>query len=170
MHSSYRLLVLSLLAVACSRSSLVPSSDVNGIRREIETVIAHSVEATRRQDIDAYMETIPEDLVIHDERGAVITREQQRQNMLRDWSIIPRTTAIEVRIDSLAVEADTAATVYTAQRWERLMQQREGTKLDTVLTTQVHRELWRKTPKGWRSYEIQELGGNVWVNGQPWQP
>lgn len=144
--------------------------DVATIRAGIDAMIQHGVDATRRQDIDAYMEGLPEDLAIHDESGEVISREQQRANVLRDWSVIPATLAIQYTIDSLTGATDSSATVYTSQRWERLMKQRTGTKLDTVLTTQRHRELWRRNPAGWRLYEVVELGGQVWVNGEPWKP
>jgi hypothetical protein len=89
-----------------------------------------------------------------------------RQNILRDWSIIPRTLAIETKIDSLEVHG-AGATVYTSQRWERQMFERDGKTVDTVVTTQKHRETWRKTQRGWMPYEIKELGGDVLVNGKP---
>lgn len=114
------------------------------------------------------MDCIPTDWVLHDERGAVIAREQLRSNALRDWSITPRTLAIETEIDSLEVDGD-VATVYMSQRWERFMLQRDGKTTDTVLTTQKHRETWRKTLHGWMAYQTDELGGDVWVNGKPYE-
>jgi len=165
--------VLTLLASAsCTHTSppaATPPGDDALVRNAIETEIARSVEATRTQNIEAYMECIPEDWVMQGENGERVTRDQLRANVLRDWSIIPRTLAIETQIDSLQVHGD-AATVYTSQRWERLMLQRDGKTQDTVLTTQKHRETWRSTPRGWRAYEIEELGGEVWVNGKPYQP
>jgi hypothetical protein len=47
------------------------------------------------------------------------------------------------------------------------MHQRDGTTRDTVVTTQLHREVWRKTPERWRRAEVKELGGTVEVNGKP---
>lgn len=138
------------------------------VRAQIQAVIDHGLQATRDQDIDAYMSTVPADLVIHDESGELVTRDRLRANILRDWSIIPGTLRLAVRIDSLGVHGDTAATVYTFQEWERLMRQRTGTKLDTVLTTQRHREHWRRAAEGWRQYTIEELGGTVRVNGRPY--
>ena len=72
-------------------------------------------------------------------------------------SIIPKTLAISVAIDSIAVDGDTAI-VHTSQRWERLMLQSDGVTTDTVLTTQRHQETWRKTPRGWFAYDVEELG------------
>ena len=168
----FAILLVMLLCThaSCSSPGSRTSLSDAAVRSAIENQLARGVEATRSQDIDAYMDGIPEDFVIQDESGERITREQQRANTLRDWSIIPRTLAIELKVDSLHVYGDTAATVFTSQRWERLMRQRKGEKLDTVLTTQAHRERWRRTQRGWRAYEIKELGGAVWVNGKPYQP
>lgn len=161
------LCVLITVVTGCAGRD-TPNAD-STVRSEIEKAISRSVEATRTQDIETYMAGIPGDLVIHDESGALITREQQRANTLRDWNIIPKTLAIEVTIDSLHVNGNTA-TVFTSQRWERLMFQRDGKKTDTVLTTQKHRESWRKTPKGWMAYDVEELGGEVFINEKPYQP
>lgn len=139
------------------------------VRSEIEAAIARGVEATRVQDIDAYMALIPEDAVLYDGDGTIVTRDALRANALRDWSIIPRTLSISTVVDSISRTADTA-TVHTSQRWERLMLRRDGVTTDTVLTTQKHRELWRKTPHGWFAYEVEELGGEVFINGEPYSP
>ncbi len=114
------------------------------------------------------MAEIPDDFAIQDGSGHVITKEQLRANTLRDWSIIPRTLSISETINQLHVEGDTA-TVVTSQRWERLMLERDGKTIDTVLTTQKHRETWRRTARGWFAYEIKELGGDVLVNGKPYE-
>ena len=164
------LLSALLTCAACSHSSPpAPPADDAAVRNAIEAEIAKSVEATRTQNIETYMECIPEDWVMQGENGERVTRDQLRANVLRDWGIIPHTLAIETKVDSLQVHGD-AATVYTSQRWERLMLQRDGKTRDTVLTTQKHRETWRKTPRGWMAFEIEELGGEVWVNGKPYQP
>lgn len=139
------------------------------VRAAISAELAKSTEATRNEDIDAYMDQLPEGLVIHDEDGSVVSREQQRANILRDWAIIERTLELMVRVDSLALHTD-SATVYTSQRWERLMYQRDGVTLDTVVTTPQHREAWALTPQGWRGFEVVELGGTVTINGEPYVP
>ncbi|MBI3818332.1 MAG: hypothetical protein HY286_06535 [Planctomycetes bacterium] len=160
------LFLVAMISPGCT-STPISASDERA-RSEIEAAIAASVEATRSQDINAYMATIPDDLIIRDETGATITRDQQRTNTLRDWSIIPRTLSIRVVVDTIHVDGNNA-TVFTSQRWERLMFQRDGRTTDTVLTTQKHKESWRKTPRGWFVYEIDELGGEVFVNGKPYR-
>lgn len=50
------------------------------------------------------------------------------------------------------------------------MYQRDGVTLDTVVTTQTHREGWSLTPAGWRNQRTEELGGTVTINGQRYDP
>lgn len=159
----------TVVALACLASCSSATQDAAAVRGAIEAALAQGVEATRVEDIDAYMAQLPEGLTIFDEDGSVVSREQQRANVLRDWAIIERTLAIEVVVDSLTVHAD-SATVYTSQRWERLMYRRDGVTLDTVVTTQRHREAWALTSQGWRGLEVVELGGTVMINGEPYLP
>lgn len=163
------LLLVGLSACADTHSPASEAPDAAAIRLAIEGELRQGIEATKVEDIDAYMAQMPDDLVIYDESGEVISREQQRANVLRDWAIIDSTLYIEMLVDSLHAHSDSAATVWTSQRWERLMQQRDGVTLDTVLTTQRHREAWRLTTQGWRGYEVMELGGRVWINGEPYE-
>ncbi len=159
-------LVLAGLVLLPSCSA---SLDRNSIRTQIEASIQASVVATRDKDIDTYMALLPRGAEMLDESGGILSREQQRANTLRDWSIIHRTLSVGVVIDSLSATADSAI-VFTSQRWAQLMFRRDGVTLDTVLTTQKHRELWRPTSDGWRSYRVEELGGSVWINGALYTP
>ncbi|MCL4864385.1 MAG: hypothetical protein KJZ47_00740 [Gemmatimonadales bacterium] len=97
------------------------------------------------------MDQLTDGLVIRDEDGRVISREQQPANGLRDWAIIDRTLAIAVVVDGLAVHGD-SGTVFTSQRGERLMHRRDGVTADPVVTTQQHREAGALTLKGWREH------------------
>ena len=54
------------------------------------------------------MAEIPEDFVLYDESGAIVGQEQQRADVLRDWSVIPKTIAISTTIDSIEMQGDTA--------------------------------------------------------------
>ena len=50
------------------------------------------------------------------------------------------------------------------------MLERDGKTIDHVVTTQKHRETWRHTEKGWMNHGVEELGGEVWVNGKRYEP
>lgn len=159
-------LLLALALSACaSPLAITRESD----RAQIQASLDRVSKATFDKDIDTYMSLIPEDFVLRDESGELISRETQRANILRDWSIIPKTIALQNTVDRIDFDGDTA-TVYTSQRWERLMLHRDGIGTDEVVTTQKHKELWRRTPKGWFGYDIEELGGEIIVNGKPYKP
>jgi ketosteroid isomerase-like protein len=168
MKFSHPLIIVTASLLASCLTSDRAAAD--GARQLIEAEIARGVEATKSEDIEAYMHGIPEDYVIYDESGEVITREQMRANALRDWSVISRTLDLTITVDSLLLPTDSTAVVYTSQRWERMMSRPDSSGEDTVLTTQRHRETWRRTPVGWRNYDIDELGGAIFINGAPYSP
>ncbi|WP_152558189.1 hypothetical protein [Altibacter lentus] len=138
------------------------------IREQIKIDLEKGIEATQRKDIDVYMERLPADLVIYDESGEVISREKQREYVLRDWSIIDTTLAIRMHIDSIDYLASDSVLVYTSQFWKRMMFRRDGVSLDTIITTQKHKETWKKNAQGWCGYTIEELGGTILINGIPY--
>jgi len=160
---------LTCLLGACSTSSeRQASARTHEARAEIEAQIARTVDATRRQDIEAYMQTFTPDFEESATDGDQGNLADLRAHALRDWAIIPATRDIWARIDSMGeVDGDTVV-VYTDQRWERLMLQRDLATRDTVITTQRHREVWRRTPAGWRLHRVKELGGTIVVNGMPY--
>ena len=83
-------LLLALALSACaSPLAITRESD----RAQIQASLDRVSKATFDKDIDTYMSLIPEDFVLRDESGELISRETQRANILRDWSIIPKTIA-----------------------------------------------------------------------------
>jgi hypothetical protein len=169
--ATWRLIVSAISAVglACTSRGQSPATTLASVRDSIQTVINHTVEATRRQDIDAFMAGFAPDFEITATDGDQGTLAQLRANTLRDWGIIPATRDIWMRIDSLGPTGGDSAVVYTSQYWDRLMLERNGVTRDTVVTTQKHVERWRRTPAGWRNTHVKELGGTVMVNGKPYQ-
>ncbi|MDC6351056.1 hypothetical protein PP178_05785 [Zeaxanthinibacter sp. PT1] len=164
------LILVSSTAIISCKADVEEFSELekSEIRKAIGRKVQDGVIATRDKDIDTYMAQLPEDLLIHDEDGKVISREQQREYTLRSWEIIDTTLFIAVLIDSIRFSGRDSVIVYNSQRWERLMLQRDGLTLDTILTTQRHRETWKKNNKGWFGYTIEELGGEIFINGQPY--
>lgn len=159
-------LVLSVVMVACSWTGKTESTAA--AKRLIQAQIDESVEATRTKNIDRYMSVIPEDWVVHDEKGGTVSRDDLRRGALEEWAIIEKTISIWRRVDRLEVHENKAA-VWTSQRWERLMHERTGQALDHVVTTQQHEEHWRLVGGKWWCYEVKELGGEIFVNGKPYK-
>lgn len=160
------------LALGCDSSPDANPSPTTpeAVQALIEGEIALGVRATWDQDIEAFMDGVPADYRIDDESGEVITREQLRANTLRNWAVIPRTLDLSIVVDSLELVSDSVAIVWNSQRWERLMSRPDRPGEDTVLTTQKHRETWKLTDGRWLNYVIEELGGEIHVNGRPYRP
>jgi hypothetical protein len=145
-----------------------PPAEVD-VKALIQASLDRTSRATSSEDIDAYMAELPPDFSIVDESGEIITRDKQKEYVLRDWSVIEKTLDLTQVIESLEVNGETA-NVITSQRWERLMQRPDKSGTDTVLTTQRHRETWKFVNGRWYAYEIVELGGEIFVNGRPYSP
>lgn len=154
--------------LACN-SNTSEKANLNQIKSEIQKQLDIGVIATKNKDIDSYMALLPDDFIIYDESGEVISREKQREYALRDWAIIDSTLEITVTVDSLSNVSDTNAIVFTSQIWKRLMFQRDGKTIDTVLTTQRHQENWKKRKRGWFGYDVKELGGKIFINGKEYK-
>lgn len=172
--NSYRYVGWLVLLIGSCESATPPATLTTADRKHIRQAIQHEIDeglaATRAKDIEGYMRQLPEGFVIYDESGEIISREQQRENALRDWSIIDTTLYIDVQVDSIDYPAPDSVIVYTSQRWERMMFRRDGITTDTVLTTQRHRETWKQHNRRWFGYEVEELGGQVFINGEEYRP
>lgn len=157
--------VLVLLAACAGRQAM----QEDAVRRDIQASLDRTSQATLAKDIDAYMAELPPDFRIQDASGEVVTRERQRAYVLRDWAVIPRTRQLVQRVESIELR-DGTAIVQTSQRWEREMLRPDRSGVDVVLTTQRHRETWKRHAGRWYGYDVQELGGEIFVNGKPYVP
>ena len=159
---------LLLVMAAASPKPAESGYDVRSTMTAIQKELDDSVEATRTKDIDRYMEQIPANMTVQaKEPGKTVSRDQLRQDVLRQWSVIKDTVLIFNRIDQIEIQAD-RATVWTSQRWERNMYERDHRTVDFVVTTQKHREEWREINGHWEVLTVQELGGEIFVNGKPY--
>ena len=167
------LLILLNLLISCNSNKSISELSLTQkaeIKEQIKKEIEEGLKATRTKNIELYMSQLPNDLILIDENGKLISKEQQRENTLRDWAIIDTTLNIEMKIDSIRFLKKDSVIVFTSQSWERMMFQRDGIKTDTVLTTQKHRETWKRNDIGWFGYYIEELGGTILINGKEYNP
>ena len=167
------LLILLNLLISCNSNKSISELSLTQkaeIKEQIKKEIEEGIKATRTKNIELYMSQLPNDLILIDENGKLISKEQQRENTLRDWAIIDTTLNIEMKIDSIRFLKKDSVIVFTSQSWERMMFQRDGIKTDTVLTTQKHRETWKRNDIGWFGYYIEELGGTILINGKEYNP
>jgi len=135
------------------------------IRGEIDQGIA----ATIGQDIDRYMDGVPADYRIVEDDGSITDRDALRAKQLQAWSIIRRTNALTIDITKIELGcAGSCASVWTDQRWDRQMLGRDGSSEHNVVTTQRHKERWERRDGRWINVAIEELGGTVTVDGEPY--
>ena len=158
--------VLVTRIIACNRSGKTQNAEK--VQQLIQVQIDEGIEATRTKDIDRYMSVIPKDWVLHDDGGHDVTRDDLRRGALEQWAIIDKTISISEHVDRLELNKN-QATVWTSQRWERLMHERTGPALDDVVTTERHEEHWRLVNGKWWCYQIKGLGGEIYVNGKPYK-
>ena len=159
--------ILLSLAAAASLSAVPPlqAAVEEAIRDEIE----FGIDATIDQDIGRYMETVPADYRIVEEDGTITDRDTLRARQVQAWAIIPRTNSLAIEVTRVEVGCEGAcATVWTDQRWDRQMIGRDGSSEHNVVTTQRHVEGWEARDARWIQVSIDELGGTVTVDGQPY--
>lgn len=165
------LLAAAIMLSACAAVPAPSSCPVEDIRAAIDAEIQKGAEATRNEDIDAYMDGIPDDYRIVEDDGSITDKAKLREFALRSWAIIDETIDLKISIDEIDVHAPcNEAVVRTSQRWERMMRRRDDSGSDNVVTTQKHIEKWRLRDSRWYNYEITELGGEIFINGAPYLP
>lgn len=174
MHkTTIKLLFIILLLVQCksnNKDTNLTQKEKENIIGSIQNEISIMIQAVNNKDIETYMKKMPDDFVIYDNSGEIITREKQREYTLRDWSIIEKTLNNEMNIDSIDFVSKDSLYVFTSQKWKRIMYRQDGIIKDTILTTQLHKELWKNKKNRWISYDVEELGGEVYINGQKYNP
>jgi acetyl esterase/lipase/TolA-binding protein len=134
-------------------------------RRAIEARVAASVEALRRKDIVARMESFAPDWTGKLKDGEVITLKDLEESFRQQFrSIISVSDETRTVVDTIKLSGN-EATVHTSQRFVRTVPGNDG-KTNEVRTSVTHLEIWVKTDRGWFSKYIEELEqGKTFVNG-----
>ncbi len=160
------LIPLALLLSAGAADATLHRAVTEAIEDEIE----YGIEATIAQDIERYMETVPDDYRIVEDDGTITDRDALRRNQLQAWSIILRTNTLSIDITRVDVGCEgQCATVWTDQRWDRQMRGRDGVSEHNVVTTQQRQEQWEQRDARWVNTDIIELGGTVTVDGETYR-
>ena len=147
----------------------IPDEDLlaSAVREAIADEIDFGISATKDQDMDRYMEGVPEDYRIVEEDGSITDRARLRDLQTQAWALIRRTNALDIAITGFRLGCGgTCAEVETDQRWDRQMTGRDGVSEHNVVTTQRHKERWELRESRWVQTGIEELGGTVMVDGE----
>lgn len=139
------------------------------VREAIRDKIQYGVETTIAEDIDRYMEGVPQDLRILGGDGSVTDWGALKAKQLQAWDVITRKNLLEIDVTGLEVGCNsTCATAATDQRWERKMIGKDGVTEFNIVTTQKHIEAWEIRHSRWAQVSIEGLGGTTLVDGGPY--
>ncbi len=153
-----------MLLAACARQDQA-TIEASAARAAIVAQINLGIDATRNKNADGYIDQIPDEIVMRDAQGEVLSRDSLRARVLRAWAMIERTRALDAVVDTVILHGD-SATVVTTMRWDRLVRGTDGKSIDTMLSVRKQSETWRRTPKGWRAFNVTPLGGVTTMNGK----
>lgn len=157
------------ILVAVSACAAEPDGAMlrQAVHEALTDEIQHGLSATRDQDMDAYLARIPDDYFHIEEDGRRVDKAALRAMQEQAWAIIPRTNRIEQAITGFELSCDgQTATIWTDQLWDRQMLGRDGETEFNIVTTQMHREIWRETNDGWQNVSLEELGGTLTIDGE----
>lgn len=164
-------LVTLLLTVGCAaaeRGQAVhgsPASAAAEARRRIAARIDHTVEATKRLDVDALAAGGGARRRADGSRMSLV---EARAAVAEQLAGVERTISLVVRLDSLRLSGDSAALVYTMQRWERTLVASDGSR-HRALTQNWLEQRWALGADGWRATgEVRETRpGTSTLDGVP---
>ena len=140
-------------------------SAAEAARREITARIDRTAEATRRLDVDALAKGV---VARPRPDGSVVSLAEARDIVAGQLAGIERTISLVVRLDSLRMLSDSAALVYTLQRWERVLVASDGTR-HRALTQNWLEQQWAVGANGWRGtgYVRETQPGTATLDGVP---
>ncbi len=89
----------------------------DAVRAAIADEIDHGISATKDQNMDQYMDGVPEDYRIVEEDGSITDRARLREVQTQAWALIRRTNSLEIAITGFQLGCGgTCADVATDQR------------------------------------------------------
>jgi len=160
----YWLFLAAGMVAGCASSSATQPS----WRLQVTAVLSRSAAAIETKNIDAFMATFPSDCEVR-VGSVIVSPEKLRADTLREWSSVTKTLSISDAIGDFSVDSDIVVMIIT-HSWERRERwwRAKDKPIDTVLTVEKQREAWRRCPTGWCRYDVQELGGETFINGEPY--
>jgi hypothetical protein len=149
--------------VSIASVTVLLGCDSNSPKALIAAEVKKGVTAVKSKDIEGFLDQIAPEVLPPDSIAAAMTLETYRRATLAQWQGT-ETRSMNVTVDSVTPMGDSAI-VFTTLHWDRLVAAMGGHK-DTVISDVTHRELWRNTPKGWRTIRVLSLDGQNNVNGR----
>jgi ketosteroid isomerase-like protein len=144
----------------------VTAPDTAVVRRELQQWYDENRRAFLAKDLAAIMALRTADFHTVTPDGLVHDRAAMEQSTLGFLNGIDRWILQAFEIDSLEVSGDTARAI-VHQHLDRMALRSDGL-VHHVETWVTQREIWRKTPEGWKLYRVDSLRDQRrQVDGQP---
>jgi|HubBroStandDraft_1064217.scaffolds.fasta_scaffold135354_1 hypothetical protein len=149
-----------------------PTAQERIVQRDIQEVIDQNLEEFGAKDIEALSRHFPAEFTIRLLDGTTLNREQVLEGMRKDLESV---LTIDVdrtytRIERLTL-AGKEATLYTQQRYVRMLPDRKNGSPHEVITSVRHRETWTYMKDGWVATHIEELEqGPTYLDGELYDP
>jgi len=141
-------------ALVLARGKPVPSTQA-GVRAELERAYAANRKGFLDKDVDAIMALRSPDFHTVGPDGSQRNYEGMRQYTIGFLNGIDRWIAITLAIDSLEVQNDQA--IVTMKQHLDRMALREDGKVHHVETWATQREIWKRTPDGWKLWQVDQV-------------
>lgn len=166
-------LILAAFCVAGCAQPAVPApqprtnaADVSTVRHELEQRYEENRRAFLAKDVAAIMALRTEDFHTVSPDGVVNDRAAMERYTRGFLSGIDRWISQSIEIDSLDVSGDLAKAV-VRQHLDRMALRSDG-KVHHVETWVTQREIWRRTPAGWKLYRVDSIRDQRrLIDGQP---
>lgn len=160
---------------ARTRRAKPTKAERHPVRREFEAIFAKQV-----TDYKAQFEAVKRgeklkpdcapDFVLKRPNGTTVTCEQITAERQVKFERIKAINYLVIEIGNIELAGD-EATVFTTQRFSRVLPGADGRDHTIVTDGTVHKEFWVRTANGWQSKGFEEFKqGTVTVDGQPFQP
>lgn len=162
--------MLLLLAFAVSAPSIPDEARLTqAVYQAIVDEIDFGNSAVKDQDMDRYMESVPDDYRIVEDDSSITDKAALRAKQAQAWALIRQTNSLDVKVTDLKLGCGgDCAFVSTDQTWDRQMTGKDGVSEFNVVTTQKHDEKWELRGGRWVQTAIEELGGTTMVDGKPY--
>ena len=142
-------------SLVMERGRVVSSSPQSDARGELERAYAANRQAFLDKNVDAIMALRAPDFHTVNADGTQRDREAMRQYTIGLLNGITKWIELTTTIDSLEVQNDQA--VVTMRQHLDRMALREDGKVHHIETWATQREIWKRTPEGWKLWQVDQV-------------
>ena len=165
-HRLILLLFCFLIGLPAARSAAPPA------RKEIQALFFRIDEAYRKKDADAIRRLMERNLAVDFTRrtrdGSVMGRAEMIKSAAQDLSVLGPVEEVRTRIDAFTLKGDTAV-VKTSGVFTAFLT--DANRITVKLSNRTaNRYTFVRSGGAWKLRKLEELSGEVRVNGRPPTP